>query len=203
MTTFLLVRHALHELGSETIAGRTPDVHLSPDGLIQARSLAERLGRIPFQALYTSPLTRTRQTAEAIAAATGLTPIVADEIVELDFGEWMGARLGDLRPLDHWKRFNSFRSGTRAPGGELMLEVQLRIVRFMLDLRKRHSNETVALVSHADVIKCAVSYFLGAPLDQFLRIEISPASVTVLAVADHGPWLLGLNHTGELPQLPY
>ncbi len=202
MTTFLLIRHALHAYGGERIAGRQPGVHLSPDGEDQCQHLAARLARIPIAAIYSSPLERTRQTADAVAAPHGLTPAVAEEILELDFGDWTGQRLDDLRPLEPWKQFNSFRSGTRAPGGELMPETQLRIVRFMTELRARHPNQTVALVSHADVIKSAVAYFLGTPLDLLLRIEISPASVSVVALADYGPWVLGVNHTGDLPALP-
>lgn len=84
-----------------------------------------------------------------------------------------------------------------------MLEVQLRVVRFMLELRERHRDETVALVSHGDVIKSALAHWMGVPLDLFHRIEISPASVTTVAIADHGPWILGVNSIGDLPQMPF
>ncbi len=202
MTTFLLVRHALHEFGGERIAGRTPNVHLSPDGLRQADALADRLAGIRIDALYASPILRCQETAAKVAEPHGL-PVQTDEaITELGFGDWTGARLGDLGTEDRWKRFNAFRSGTRAPNGELFLETQLRIVRFVLDLRERHEGQTVALVSHADVIRAALLHFLGIPMDQFLRLEISPASISTVAVADYGPWVLGINHTGELPRLP-
>lgn len=203
MTTFLLVRHALHEFGGDKIAGRTPDVHLSPDGLAQADALAERLGGLKIEALYASPILRCQETAGKIAAKHGLKVQTADEITELGFGDWQGARLDVLEGQDHWKRFNAFRSGTRAPGGELFLETQLRIVRLILDLRERHEGQTVALVSHADVIRAALLHFLGVPMDLFLRLEISPASVSTVAVADYGPWVLGVNHTGEMPNLSH
>lgn len=203
MTTFLLVRHALHGYGGERIAGRQPDVHLSPDGVVQAERLSERLAGLPIKAVYASPLERTRETAQAVAAKLGLTPQIQEELIELGFGDWTGQALAELRGIEKWKQFNAFRSGTRAPNGELMLETQGRIVGLMTRLRERHPNEMVALVSHGDVIKSAVAYFLGVPLDLFLRIEISPASVSVVAVADYGPWVLGVNHCGDLPALPY
>jgi probable phosphoglycerate mutase len=143
---------------------------------------------------------RTRQTADIIAAEHRLTPVVADEITELDFGDWMGQPLADLRREDRWKHFNAFRSGTRAPGGELQLEAQLRIVSFMTRLGERHPGERVALVSHGDVIKAAVAYYLGVPLDLFQRIEISTASVSVIAVAEYGPWVLAVNSLRALPE---
>ena len=201
MTTFLLIRHALHEFGGHRIAGRTPDVNLSPDGLRQATALAERLARTKIDAIYASPVLRCQQTAERIAAPHRLEIRTADAITELDFGDWQGATLADLDGQDHWKRFNAFRSGTRAPNGELFLETQLRIVRFLLDIKDRHPNQTVAVVSHADVIRAALLHFLGMPMDHFLRVEISPASVTTVAIAPYGPWVLGINHTGELPTL--
>jgi probable phosphoglycerate mutase len=71
-----------------------------------------------------------------------LTPQIAPEILELDFGDWTGQKLDDLRPQEQWRHFNSFRSGTQAPGGELMLETQARIVGFMQQLRERHPHQT-------------------------------------------------------------
>lgn len=202
MTTLLLVRHALHEYGGHRIAGRTPDVHLSPDGLRQADALADRLARLEIDALYASPILRCQETAAKIAEPHGLEVQTADAITELDFGDWQGALLDDLDTQDHWKRFNAYRSGTRAPNGELFLETQLRIVRFLLDLAERHEGQTVAVVSHADVIRAALLHFLGIPMDLFLRLEISPASVSTVTLAPYGPWVLGVNHTGDLPKLP-
>ena len=202
MTVFFLIRHALHSFGSEAIAGRTPDVHLSAQGQEQAAQLGERLSHIAFEAICSSPMERTQETANAIAARQNVAVRVRPEINELDFGDWVGHKLDDLRPQENWKQFNSFRSGTRAPGGELMLETQNRIVTFMQGLRMEHPSGNVALVSHADVIKSAVAYYLGVPLDLMSRIEISPASVSVIAVSDYGPWVLGVNHTSDLPQLP-
>ena len=202
MTTFLLIRHALHEFGSRRIAGRTPDVHLSPEGMEQADALADRLSGLKLDALYASPILRCQETAAKIAAPHGLAVQTADAITELDFGNWQGATLTDLEEQDRWKWFNAFRSGARASGGELFLETQLRIVRFLLELKDRHEGGTVAVVSHADVIRAALLHFLGMPMDHFLRMEISPASASVVAVADYGPWILGINHMGDLPTLP-
>lgn len=202
MTIFFLIRHALHSLGGETIAGRLPDVHLSPGGQEQATQLAARLQAAPLKAIYCSPLERTRETAAAIGAPLELAPQTLPDLLELDFGDWMGQKLEALRPQEKWRQFNAFRSGTRAPNGELMLETQLRIVGCMERLREQHPNDAIALVSHGDVIKSAVAYFLGVPLDMFQRIEISPASVSIVAVADYGPWVLCVNHTGDLPDLP-
>jgi probable phosphomutase (TIGR03848 family) len=199
MTVFFLIRHALHSLGGERIAGRTPGVHLSPDGRVQAAQLAERLADVPLKAIYCSPLERTRETAQPIADRLGLPVQVCEELNELNYGDWSGQKLEDLRKLEKWQQFNSFRSGTRVPNGELMLETQARIIREMQCLRERHPDDYVALVSHGDVIKSAVAYCLGVHLDMFQRIEISTASVSVIAMSGYGPWVLCVNNTGDLP----
>jgi probable phosphomutase (TIGR03848 family) len=201
MTTFLLVRHGLHMLGSGKIAGRLPDVHLSPEGQDQAKQLAARLAERPIEAIYSSPLTRTRETADHIAQTFGLDVQEAPEIQEIDFGEWTGHGLDELRPQLRWKEFHEFRSGTQVPGGEWMFETQQRMVKFMLELRERHPEEHVVLVSHGDLIKSALAYFLGIPIDLFQRMEISTASLSVVTLAEYGPSVLCINETGGFPQL--
>lgn len=202
MTTFLLVRHALHEFGGGRIAGRTEGVHLSPDGLRQADALASRLSSLNLSAVYASPVLRCQETAAMVAGPHRLEVRTEEALTELGFGDWQGAELSALEDEDLWRRFNAFRGGTRAPNGELFLEVQLRMVRAILELGERHEGEAIALVSHADVIRAALIHFLGIPMDHFLRLEISPASVSVVRVGDYGPWVLGVNHVGDLPHLP-
>lgn len=203
MTTFLLVRHGAHLLGGDLIAGRTPGVHLSPLGHEQASHMAGRVARLPIAAIYTSPADRTRETADHLARRLNLPVEILENLNELDFGEWTGRSIGELRSVERFGQWNGFRSGTRMPGGETMLEIQARLVGEMLRLREKHGESCIALVSHGDVIKAAVAWALGVPLDLLLRIEIGLASVTVVAVADHGPWVLCVNNCGEdLPMPP-
>lgn len=195
-TTFLLIRHAAHDLLGRTIAGRMPGVSLNERGRAQAQELAQRLVPLPLAAAYSSPLERARETAAPIAARHGLPVTVLDAINELDFGEWTGQTLAALADHPRWQPFNAFRSGTRVPGGETMAEAQRRMVGAMEALCARHPDGSVALVGHGDPIKSAVAYFLGVPLDLFQRIEISPASVSVVTLADWGPRVLCVNNRG-------
>lgn len=199
MTHFLLIRHAAHVLGGGTIAGRSADAVLSPLGHEQAAGLADRLGHLSVAALYCSPVERTRQTAGPLAERWGVPVQPDDALTELDFGDFAGRALDDLRPRDDWKRWNAYRSGTRTPGGESMVEVQARVVGRMMRLREHHGDgAAVALVSHGDVIRAALAHALGVPIDLFQRLEVSLASVSVVAVGDYGPWVLCVNHTGEV-----
>ena len=203
MTTFLLIRHAVHLLGSETIAGRMPDVHLSPRGQEQAQHLAQRLVPVSIRAVYCSPITRAQETAQPLAAHFKLPVQICDDIQEINYGDWTGRTLEELRPIEQWQHWNSFRSGTCIPNGESMLEIQARMVSCMQRLQAQHPNEVVALVSHGDVIKAAVAYFLGVSLDMFQRIEVSQASVSVVGFADYGPSVLCVNNTNTLSELPF
>ena len=197
-TTVFLVRHGHTDWIAKSIAGRLPDVHLSAEGRAQAEGLVERMGKLPLRAVYSSALTRTHETAVPLARALSLEVRVCPEAVELDFGEWVGESIPGLAADPRWRAFNSFRSLSRAPGGELMPEVQTRIVAALARIRAAHPGEAVAMFSHGDVIRSAVAYFAGVPLDLFLRIEIRPASISTVRFYDDSLHILGINDTGDL-----
>jgi probable phosphoglycerate mutase len=196
--TLFLIRHGQTDWIAKAVAGRLPSVHLNAEGRQQAERLAARLKALPITAIYSSPLERTRETAAPLAEALGLEVHPCEEAIELDFGGWQGARIPDLDADPRWRAFNTLRSMTRAPGGELMPEVQTRIVAAIGRIRDAHPDGVVALFSHGDVIRSAVAYFAGVPLDLFQRIEIRPASITSLRFTEWGVLILGVNDTGEL-----
>jgi len=202
MTTFLLIRHGAHLLGGDRIAGRTPGVYLSPLGREQAARTAERVVKLPVRAIYSSPIDRTLETARALADRLDLPVQTLNTLAEIDYGDWTGRTLDELRTQPLWKQWNTHRSGTRIPNGELLLETQTRIIAEMHRLHAKHADDCIALVSHGDVIKSALAYCLGVPLDLMLRIEISLASVSVVVIGDYGPWVLCVNNTEEI-QIPY
>jgi broad specificity phosphatase PhoE len=199
MTTFLLIRHGDTDAIGSVMAGWTPGWHLNPRGRQRAEKLAERLAGVAIRAVYTSPLERAIETAEPIARGHGLELQHVPEIGEIHIGEWQGLTMQELDKREDWRRFNTFRCGTRAPGGELMLETQTRMVRQLDSLRSKHPDEIVALVSHGDPLRGALAYFLGIPLDLVLRLEVSPASLSIVQIHDWGARVLCLNDTGELP----
>lgn len=191
MTRFLLVRHALTDMVGHRLSGRMTGVHLSAEGVGQSERLARRLQTERIEAIYSSPLERALETA----APLNMPLQVCAAATELDFGEWTGRRIDELADDPVWQRFNSHRASTRIPGGETMAEAQTRMVNELESLRAKHEGETVAMVSHADVIRAVVLHALEMRLDLFWRIEISPASVSVLELNDWGPKLLALNIT--------
>lgn len=198
MTRFLLIRHANTDAVGKFLTGRNSGVHLNEIGRGQAQDLALRLAGLPFTAVYSSPLERAVQTAEPIATTLHLPTMVCDDFLELDFGEWTGKSFEELGSRREFQVFNSFRSSTLIPGGESMAEAQARIIRGIQKLRAKHPGQTVAVVSHADLIKSALMFFAGMPLDLFQRIEISPASVSIVEVYEETARIVLLNGLGSI-----
>jgi probable phosphoglycerate mutase len=197
MATFYLIRHGANDFLGAAIAGWAPGVSLNVQGREQAERLAWKLLGRGITHIYSSPLERALETAAPIARELGLKVEVRDAFGEVRFGEWTGKRFEELARDPRWKLFNSYRSGTRPPGGELMVESQARIVGELESLRARHGQETVAVVSHSDIIRAALIHYAGIPTDLYSRIEISPASFSVLELNDWGPRILKINETAE------
>ena len=195
MTRLILVRHAVTDCVASCLAGRDANVHLSAAGKIQGQRLAHSLKQQGIGKIYSSPQPRARETAEFLGELLGDKVEIAPELDEIDYGEWTGRTFEELRGIDHWRDFNSLRSCTRIPGGELMIEVQARILGLVESLCRRHPAMTVALVSHADVIRGALAHCLGMPLDLVLRLEISPASISMVVMDQYGPRVLCVNNT--------
>jgi len=192
-TTFFLVRHAAHERVGSMLCGRMPGIRLGEPGRAQARRLAERFAGETIAAVQSSPLERARETAEPIAARLGRTVELNESVIEIEFGTWSGRSFDDLNGDPAWSAWNSARAVSRPPGGETMLEAQARVVHAMEILRGAYAGQAVVLVSHSDVIKAALLYHLGLPVDAYPRIEIEPASVSTLVVGAWGAKVLRLN----------
>jgi probable phosphomutase (TIGR03848 family) len=198
MTRFLLIRHAVTDSVGKRLSGRASGVHLNETGKVQAQALAERLASVPLAAIYSSPLERALETAAPLATLRQLETEIAEDFLEVDFGAWTNRTFQELDGEPQFKLFNTFRSSTRIPDGELMAEAQNRIISGLQKLTRKHWDETVAIVSHADLIKAAVAFYAGIHLDLFQRIEISPASVSVLEIYDETARLLHINDTGGI-----
>ncbi len=179
------------------IAGRLKAVHLNEEGRNQAKHLAERLRAVPIQAIYSSPIERAIETAEPLAQIQQLEVAVHQDLIELDFGEWTGAAIQDLESDHRFQLFNTFRSATQIPSGEWMSSAQVRMVNCLQELCCRHPDQTIAVVSHGDLIKAAVAHYAGIHLDLFQRIEIDPASVSIIEVYPETARIKLLNGTGS------
>jgi len=198
MTVFHLLRHGEHMLAGRVLPGRMPGVGLSAHGRAQVEAAAAQLAGESIAAIYASPLQRTRETAEIVAARLGLPIGLREDVIELDFGEWTGLTYDAVRADPRWRAWSEARSIAALPGGESMRAVQHRIVDALVDLEAQHRGGIVLVVSHGDVIRTALLFALGVPLDSYGRIEIGLASLSTLRVDGAGMRVLRLN---QLPTL--
>src|SRR5437868_6946113 len=184
MTTFYLIRHGSNDFFNNTLVGRTPNIHLNETGRRESEELAEHLAGEKIQKLFSSPLERCRETAEPLAKTLRLNVELSDALIEVDFGDWTGKTFKDLEADERWRQWNVFRSGGHVPNGETMAQVQTRVVGLVTRLRVDLSEQRIALVSHGEPLRALMIYYLGAPLECIRRIDISPASVSILEIND-------------------
>ena len=200
MTQFLFIRHTDHHFLHEgKIAGRLPGVHLSSLGQKQANELANCLSVLPIDCIYSSPLERACETAEPLAKRLEMKLEIAEEFNEVNIGDWTSKSLEELNTIPLWHRWNSFRSCTRAPNGETIVEVQKRILEKLLELQDRH--RCIAVFSHGDVIRAALCHFLGLHLDFLLRLQVDPGSVSVVELHDRSAVVRVINASGNWRRL--
>jgi probable phosphoglycerate mutase len=198
MTTFVLVRHGHCEPVGKYIAGRKSGIKLSEIGSRQVRQLVNRFRGIKVEAIYSSPLERAIETASPLAEQKRLKLNIAEELLEIDYGNWTGKSFEELSSEPLWKLYNTYRGGVRIPGGEMIPEVVSRMSALMEKLRRAYQG-TVVLVSYGDPIKSAIAHYTGVPLDFIMRLDVQPASVSILSIDDYEARLITLNNTGWEP----
>jgi probable phosphoglycerate mutase len=195
MRLLLLLRHAATEHTGARLTGWTRGVHLSDAGREQAAALAGRLAPVPIDAVYASPLERCQETAAVVAEPRGLKVETIEDLGEVRYGAWTGRTLKEVAKEPAWKVVQGNFSAARFPEGESVFELQARAVIAVERLREAHQGQTVAVCSHADVIKVLAGHYLGLHLDLCPRLVVSPASLTAVAFGPV-PYLLRLNDTG-------
>ena len=186
MVRILLVRHAPTPETGTRLTGRLPGVSLGEEGEAAARATAEILTDLDVEAVYSSPIDRTIETARIIARPHGLAPIVDPGLTEIDFGSWTGETLESLRRTDLWKIVQRAPSRMRFPDGESFREARARAVESVERIAQHQAEGVAVAVSHSDVIKLVLSHYLGQPLDLFQRLRIATASISELRLGKGG-----------------
>ena len=196
MSRIVLLRHAHSTANLKNIlAGRTPGVLLSRKGEEQSINLIERIGSTRFDAVVVSPIQRCLQTVTPWleAEGRGLIPQVDDGFSEVDYGDWTGKSLAVLRRKKLWSVVQDHPSQMVFPGGESLLAMQSRAVAAFHRVDNLKGKNPRLIVSHGDVIKAIVAHVLGMHLDQFQRLIIDPASITVIETDNGVSRLISFN----------
>jgi probable phosphomutase (TIGR03848 family) len=200
VTTVLLLRHGRTTANAGGIlAGWTPGVQLDEVGAAQVRAVGERFAKVPLAAIVSSPLERCMQTADAVAEGRDLTVRSDERLGEARYGDWTGRAIKDLVKEPLWKVVQQHPSAAVFPGadGEGLAQTQARAVAAVRSWNATLGPDAVWLAcSHADVIKAILADALGLHLDQFQRIVVDPASVSVVTYTETRPFVVRVNDSG-------
>lgn len=202
MATAILVRHGRTTANtSGVLAGWTPGVELDERGREQVARLGERLAAVKLDRIITSPLERCRQTAAGILEARSAeVPLeVDDRLGEARYGDWTGRALKDLAKEPMWRVVQQQPSDAVFPGpeGESLAAMSARAIEAVRDWNRRvGAKGTFVVVSHGDVIKAIIADALGIHLDGFQRINVDPASISVVRYTDSRPMVERVNDVG-------
>ena len=182
MPKIVLIRHA-HSTANATgvLSGQLPNVHLSKSGQEQAERLAERLGKLTIAEVQVSPMDRCSETLAPWLAkyGKGVTVNLEPNLIEVDYGKWSGKKLATLSRAKLWRKVQGQPSAVTFPNGESLAQMQVRAMQTVHDFFASDQEMTI-MVSHGDVIKAIVASSMGMHLDDFQRIIIDPASITIL-----------------------
>jgi probable phosphoglycerate mutase len=194
MTTFFFVRHGVTDHTGHRLSGWMEGISLNTEGRRQAEATAEALAQVEFKAIYTSPIDRCYETAQAIAVHHPKLELVTDEgLGEVGYGKWTNRTLRSLMKTKLWETVQRRPSAVTFPDGETFRSVQYRAVESVETIRAKHRHGAVCCVSHGDVIKLVLAHYLGVHIDLFQRIVTAPAGISALSVGDGDPHIWSLN----------
>ena len=186
-----VVRHGRTEANARGLLLGRLDVDLDERGRAQAAAVAAALPTPDL--LVSSPLARTRQTAEAFGVAVE----VDDAWIELDYGEWDGRPVEEV-PAEAWAAWRADRDFA-PPGGESLARLTARVHDALDDLVVRLDGRRVVVVSHVSPVKAAVGWALDVGPEVAWRTFVAPGSITRLGLGPNGPVLRAFNETAHLP----
>jgi broad specificity phosphatase PhoE len=177
----------------DVLLGRSIDRALDERGEGQARFIATQLSAIPTLVVESSPRRRARHTAGIIAARRDTVVRIVPQMDEIDFGSWSGQSFAALAADPQWRRWNKYRAVARTPAGDSIRDVQERALAHFRKLAQTCEQETIAIVTHASVIRSVALLALQAPIEEYRTIEVCPASLTRLTFRDAQLRLESLN----------
>lgn len=187
-----LVRHASH--GADLRMIGSTDLPLVETGRRQAAALAEHLASRELRRIATSPLTRCRETAAALAAHGSLPIEVDPDLREIDFGRWEKLTFEEAAQQDPEavKRWTEAPDEFAFPGGEAISDFRARVQRALVRLSAMPDDGTL-VVTHGGVVRTAICQILGLPPRNYILFDVRPASLTTLTVFGERGVLSGLN----------
>ncbi len=199
-TTIYLIRHGETDWNRDSIFRGRVDVPLNNNGLKQAEAAGKGLDDVEFDAVYSSPLSRALQTAEAVAATCGLEVNMNEDFSDIDYGKWQGMTLSEVKANypKEYKRWQSEPHKAAIPDGERLSEIHDRAWGALREVVRSHPDQTIAVAAHRVINKVLVLGALGLPLKDFWRIRQDNCSVNVFEFTDKEVIIHCINDTCHL-----
>jgi broad specificity phosphatase PhoE len=193
MTTLFLVRHGRTGWNKEQIFRGTKDIPLDEVGREEALLVGERLKGERITAVFSSPLARAKETAEAIARFHSIEVQVMAGLNDLNFGEWEGMSLTAVKRQfpDLYQQWLQAPHQVVFPRGEGLEAVRSRAMKVVEEISKRHPRDTVALVSHRVVLKVLICALLGLDNSHFWNIGQDTTAINCFHFKNGG-WIAAL-----------
>lgn len=200
MTKLYFVRHG------ETVwnkAGRYQgwtDIPLSEEGLWQAECLAKRFQDIPIDAIYTSSLQRAYETARPVAEQKGMKPIVDDSFKEINFGEWEGHTIPELREKlgEPYIQFFNDPFAHTFPGDGSFQNVTKRIQCGLDAIFSEYKDKNVLVISHGGIVRLAIMHLMEMDNSFYRKLWIDNTGISILELSDEAKLLRSLNDVAHL-----
>ncbi|MDB6026064.1 MAG: phosphoglycerate mutase/fructose-2,6-bisphosphatase [Verrucomicrobiales bacterium] len=179
-TRLFLLRHAEVEERYHRVFGGRIDMDLSQRGHTQANALAKYLSKIPFDAIYASPMKRAQQTLAPILAERASTPVLIDDLRECHFGDWTGMTWQQVHDKYQVSAFHwlDMMEQAKIPNGECSRTFRARVEPHLKSILEAHAGKTVAIMCHGGVVRMLLSVLLDVPLPKLAMVNIEYASLT-------------------------
>ena len=199
-TTVLLVRHAQTNSNLSGFYMGWSNEDLNNMGYTQARRLSSRLASLPIASVYSSPLRRVFATSEIICEPLNLEPIVLDELIEIQLGDWQGLHMDEIKRRwpELWQQWRNDPSGMTIPNGESLEGVTERAILALQRMVAANRDQHIIIVTHDVIVKVLVAHILGVSNSIYRKFEIGNASLSVIRISDTRSRLVMLNDTSHL-----
>lgn len=196
-----LIRHGETDWNRQfRIQGGSSDTALNAEGKRQAKKLASRLSRSNIQAVYSSPLERALQTAQAIAKRRGLEVIAEPALREIEVGELEGVTTAELgMPFSSYIVHRGV--DKKLPGGESLAELQQRSWGYISRLAEKHKDGDITVITHYFIIMSTICAALNLPLDNITRLRLNTGSISIISFNGTDMRLELYNDSGSLDSL--
>ncbi len=181
----------------------TIEADLTDAGREMAQAFADEYKSLKWQAIYCSPMKRTRATAAPIAQATGLEPVYRDGLRECNYGEWEGKSKAEVRELygdDNydWMTEPAWNAPT---GGETAVEIRNRAMAVIAEIEEKHTEGNVLVVAHRTTLRIVLCSLLGIDLGRYRdRLDYPAASLSVVSFGKYGPLLQRMGDRAYMPK---